>query len=209
MEPLIHIAQHRIIICSRCGYAIVPTQIPAYLTGPKHQITVYKRRVMMAQVNAISGLITNQHELKSELQIPEPQHPLIPELSIYANGLGCRYQRCRFICRDKAVIQRHYRENHGWVNPYRRGSSLRQRQDHIYPWREQVYCQRFFTQGAQQEYFEVRPNYPNLQDVPRATPVSTVPDQARRELERITQRQETIASQEAVAQAEQMSDTNP
>ena len=103
----------------------------------------------------------------------------------------------------------HYEQVHDWVNPYKRGGSLRSRQTRVYPWRIGVHCQRFFTRGVPQEYFEVAPEPVQTITSPQDTPQSSMADKVKQEFERITQQQEAVASQEAVAQPQQISDTNP
>jgi len=93
--------------------------------------------------------------------------------------------------------------------PNGRGGSVRQRRSHTYPWRENVHCQRCFTHGSRQEYFEVAASSPNEDET---APVCAAPDMAGRghqELERIIEKQREIARQQAVAEPEQMSDNNP
>ena len=90
---------------------------------------------------------------------------------------------------------------------------MRQRRAHTYPWRENVHCQRFFTHGARQEYFEVAQETINSQDagnIPfQAIGRPNIAQKGQKELERIRDKQEAIASQQAIAQPEQMSDANP
>ncbi len=127
---------------------------------------------------------------------------------MYSDGLGCSYPPCPFICRSRRHIVDHYNKEHQWINPQKRGGSLRSRQAKVDPWRTGVHCQRLFTRGVRQEYFEVGPvsgGNPNLPVIPE----SSMAEKCQRELERITAQQEVIASQQAVAQPEQMSDTNP
>jgi len=88
---------------------------------------------------------------------------------------------------------------------------MRQRRSHTYPWRANVHCQRFFTHGPRQEYFEVAPQDPSPDDTnpsAPAVPASNMARDGQHELERIQQKQAELASRQAVAQPE-MSDTNP
>ena len=59
------------------------------------------------------------------------------------------------------------------------------------------------------EYFEVDLSLAPVETVMQPTAVSSMADKKKQELERIYQQQEAIARQETVAQAEQISDTNP
>jgi hypothetical protein len=212
IEPFILCPPYRVIICQVCRYAVLPVQIHPHLASTKHRISIYKRRRIAAQIMKTPNLIQDREQLQREFQIPQPGQAPIPELPVYQDGFACHYQ-CPFVCREKSGIRKHYEQVHQWVNPYGRGGSIRQRRAHIYPWRENVHCQRFFTHGARQEYFEMAAEIPNSQDegnVPsEATVRSSISEKGQQELERIREKQEAIASQQAVAQPEQMSDANP
>ena len=162
---------------------------------------------------AIPNVIVNEEHLESTFRVPQPDEPPVPHLPVYSDGLGCPFPPCQYVCRSKRWIEQHCSIRHDWVNPNKRGGSLRQRRAHIYPWRTGVHCQRFFTHGKRQEYFEITPVPGQPQDEADSSvpidPPSNMADKMKQEFDRITQQQKTIASQEIMAQPEQMSDTNP
>ncbi|MCJ1360886.1 MAG: hypothetical protein MMC33_010895, partial [Icmadophila ericetorum] len=112
--------------------------------------------------------------------IPNP----IDNLVVYHDGHQC--ERCHYICRSKLRMQTHCRQEHGWVNPQRRGHTMKNQRrmgvEMERSWKEGVYCQRFFTTGHGQGFFEVQPVDATEENAMEAS----VPkwDQARIELSR-------------------------
>jgi len=212
MEPFIHKPEYRVIISQSCQYAVLPSEVDIYLAREKHKISGPKRRVIEVAVMAASKLIYNEEQLQEDFIIPQPDQAPIAGIPVYSNGLACTFNSCRFVCRNKKHISENCQGEHLWVNPYPRGGSIRQRRSHTYPWRENVYCQRFFTYGPRQEYFEVAPQAARSPDETDASSPGTVAQNVAQkgqgELERIIQKQEEIASQQAIARPEQMSDAN-
>ena len=156
MEPFDHLPDHRIVICTvlSCRYAVLPSNIDTHLRV-QHQISVAKRRDIIHYIKAIPNIIMDQTQLQTEYQNPTPNESPIPQLPVYTDGLACNYRACPYVYRGRNNIIRHCESVHGWVNPYKRGGSLRNRQNRVYPWRVGVHCQRLFIRGVQQEYFEV------------------------------------------------------
>ena len=213
MEPFVLCPPYRVIICRICRYAVLPDQIHPHLASTKHRISMSKRQMIAAHVMETPNLIQNREQLQREFQIPQPGQAPVSELPVYRDGFACHDLGCPFVCREKTGIRKHCQQAHQWVNPYGRGGSMRQRRAHTYPWRENVHCQRFFTHGARQEYFEVAQETINSQDagnIPfQAIGRPNIAQKGQKELERIRDKQEAIASQQAIAQPEQMSDANP
>ena len=158
MEPFIHLPSHRVIICTdlSCQYAVLTSHIDRHLSK-RYKIIPGKRRDIVNQIMAIPGVFVNKEYLQVAFQNPRPKEPAIPHLPVYSDGLACSYTPCQYICRGKTGIVRHCETIHGWVNPYQRGRTAYARPVRDYPWRTGVYCQRIFTQGIPQEYFEVTP----------------------------------------------------
>ena len=84
---------------------------------------------------------------------------------------------------------------------------MQERRAYQYPWRTQVYCQRFFTHSSRQEYFEVAKPSPDVAG--SHPPPVEIGERGRRELARIQEKQAQIAERDARAQPQQISDTNP
>ena len=208
-----HISQTFVLLyVEHAQHAVLPTQIHSHLAGPRHDISPQQRCIMKDNVIAHThNLITSKQELQDQLTIPNPNQPPFPEIPIYVNGLACTKDGCQFLCRQSKHMASHYQSVHHWLNPYRRGGSLRSRQNHQYPWREKVRCQRFFTQGSRQEYFEVRPVNPVNTLNPASGLASYPASEAIKQhvLDQITQKQAQIrASQQSVNTPDKL-DANP
>ena len=207
MESFVHLRDYRAVICTHtsCRYAVLPSNIDTHLRA-QHRMSVGLRREIIAHIMSIPSLIVNEEHLGLvNSPNPPPRQPAIPHLPVYSDGLGCSYIPCPYVCRSRDGVIKHCESVHGWVNPYKRGRVRGSRPAREYPWRTEVYCQRLFTRGVPQEYFEVAPVPVQTTD----TPPSRMADKVKYEFEGIIQTQEAIAGQEAVAQPEQMSDTNP
>ncbi len=93
-----------------------------------------------------------------ELQPPTHGPQPLEQLEVFADGRKCN--TCGYIVRTDERIQRHCRLQYGWINPWKRGPKREDRQRAglalSRPWTESVHCQRFFTHGRRQEYFEVQ-----------------------------------------------------
>ncbi|KAJ0127297.1 Af291909-2recq family helicase [Fusarium oxysporum f. sp. albedinis] len=78
------------------------------------------------------------------------------------NGIACN--ACPYVIGTIQGIQKHHREEHGWVNDWKKGGDVakRAKQERQVPWRTGVYCQRFFPGRAASRWFEVNlhPFYP-------------------------------------------------
>ena len=213
MEPFIYLSNYRVIIYSdpSCRYAVLPSHVDRHLLK-RHRVSAGKRRDIVNKIMTIPEVFVSEEHLEMRFQNPEPNQPAIPQLPVYSDGFACSYIPCRYVCRGKTGIIRHCESVHEWVNPYKCGRAARGRQPRDYPWRIDAHCQRLFTQGTAQEYFEVIPAPVQPQDGAetsvQASPESSMADKVKQEFERITQQQAAIASQEAVAQPQQMSDTN-
>ncbi len=214
MEPFIHLPIYRVIICSdsSCRYAVLPSNVDTHLRV-QHRMSAGKRRDIVHQIMSAPDLIVDKEHLDVVFRNPESNQPAVPQLPVHSDGFRCTFAPCPYTCRGKSGIIGHCETVHGWVNPYRRGGSVQSRKARTNPWRTGVHCQRFWTRGIPQEYFEVTPVPVQAQNEsnpsPQAIPDSGITNKYARELERITQQQKELASQQAVAQPEQMSDTNP
>lgn len=71
--------------------------------------------------------------------------------------LGCGEEGCLTVVGTTRGIKKHYRNDHGWINPHGRGGSAQKRATEAQqvPWRIGVQCQRLFSNGPGSGWFEV------------------------------------------------------
>jgi hypothetical protein len=156
--------EFRVIICHKCQYAVLPSEIDSHFTKtPVHSLSKPSRQYIIQKVAKIGGLIQNQQELQRDGFIfPSPGSTAIPELGEpKTDGLGCTFmtrdgKQCPIVYGQEQQIREHCRDAHGWVNPQKRGRPSKQNQPGGRPWREGVHCQRFFDHGFCSGFFEVR-----------------------------------------------------
>jgi hypothetical protein len=156
MNPFIHLSQYSVIVCKKCKYAILPSQIDAHLSNKKkHRYSKEERQSIIQEVAKLPGLIQSEAQLEAFV-FPQPNSPAIPELkAAKPNGLKCRL--CAYVVCHRQLIQEHYRTVHGWENEQKKGrSSYKKRQvEPEWPWISGVHCQQFFKQGPKSGFFEV------------------------------------------------------
>jgi hypothetical protein len=157
-DMLAIVSEFRVAICKACREGVLPSQIWNHYGSKKHQLDVASRRQIRSEISQREDLIQNEEDLMRELTLPSPTRAPLSDLVLYRDGRACTFDECRYVCRTLQGIQKHCRVQHGWVNEQRRGGSLAMRmqaQTMVRPWRDSVHCQRFFTHGPRQEYFEV------------------------------------------------------
>lgn len=149
--------QYQIMVCNDCRYAVLPSQMDRHLASAKHRIPATRRRAIHDAIRAWPRLLQTEADLV-QLQAPTDMPPHFEQLELYADGRKCH--TCQHIMRTDEGIQKHCRIQHGWTNDWKRGGKIANRQraglSVNRPWTEGVYCQRFFTHGRRQEYFEVQ-----------------------------------------------------
>jgi hypothetical protein len=121
MDQFIHLPEFRVIICRKCQYAVLPSEIDSHFTKRlAHGLSKDSRRYIIRQVANISGLIQNQDELQRDGFIfPPLGSPAIPELQKpRIDRLGCPFitgdgKQCAFVVGHNQQIREYYRNVHG------------------------------------------------------------------------------------------------
>lgn len=199
MDQFTHLPEVRVIICRKCQYAVLPSEIDSHFTkSPDHRLRKASRRYIIQEVAKIGGLIQDQQQLRDGFTFPPPGSPAIPELGEpKKDGLGCTLQMddgkpCRFVYRHEQQIREHCAERHHWVNMQKRGRPRKGGEAVGRPWREGVHCQRIFKQGLCSRYFEVQSQpIPAGEDTAEAKARRSIQDQMDKVKERERKRIET------------------
>ncbi|KAI7349578.1 hypothetical protein KC320_g5979 [Hortaea werneckii] len=119
--------KHRILICTKCQYAIGPSHLATHLKGYHSRLTLEQHGTYVAKVDSFSAL-AHYHK---DVVYPTPNDPPVPILPVYFDGLRCdwvdnRNLACAYVCHNLPLMPKHYRA-----------------------------CQRFFKVNSWQKYFEV------------------------------------------------------
>jgi len=152
-----HLPDQQVIVCIECQYCIQPDQIKGHLSTNHNGIPNQVRKAIQEFVKTLDNVAYQ----KGDVVYPDPDSVPIPELPIYDNGLVCMSElginQCGYICRSIETMQRHCKKTHNWVNSQKRGGNSRakQQQPGNRLWIDKQHCQRFFKQGAWQQYFQV------------------------------------------------------
>jgi hypothetical protein len=119
MDPFIHFPEQRVVVCSKCKHAVLPSNINTHLRDEdRHNMSPEDRKGVIQEVEKVAGLIQEKMEL-NRLSFPPPNHPPIPVLQEpRGDGLKCQLQGgqgrpCHYIACQLQKIQQHCREKHG------------------------------------------------------------------------------------------------
>lgn len=153
MEYVTRIRDTSFIACTKCQYALLPSSLNSHFKTAPHRLSHQIRQDIDREIREWPNLVLNNQDILSKLQ--ELSTSTIPksfsELTLYRDGLGCHEHS--YIVRDRATIQKHYRDYHLWINPRSRGQRIKN--DEV-PWEIEILCQQFFHTSPGKEYFRVR-----------------------------------------------------
>jgi hypothetical protein len=149
MDPFVYIPEQRLVVCSECRHAVLPSNIDTHLMDKDtHNMPKEDRDQIIKEVRKIDGLIQQKLELNS-ISFPKAYNPPIPVLrEPRGDGMKCQSQDaqgrpCNYIACQLQKIQKHYRQEHGWINPQKRGGQEAGREVEV-PWKSGVHCPAFF-----------------------------------------------------------------
>ena len=215
MDKFVFLDAYGVLVCRECQKGVLYDQLDTHLASVKHRVVRVRRQQIQQELGTWPNLLRNEHDLDRLSTPRDIPHP-IECLTLYRDGKRCDHmdeanqRQCRYVCRDLATMQKHCRVQHGWKNSWKRGSTAANRRraqlSTSRPWTDGVACQRFFTHGPRQEYFEVQPADRSADDeIPQMTRSKW--DQARRQL---IQSWNTVqAAQERTIREGQPDEVNP
>lgn len=185
MDQFIHLPEWRIMICKKCQYAVLPSEINTHFQKtPVHSLDHPSRMRISQAVALVQGLIQNETQLEHEgFQFPSPESPAISELAEpKRDGLRCTYsndegKRCEYVVRYPQKMRKHYRDVHQWGWASKKGKPRRENRVRIVPWEENIHCQRFFDHRLYSGYFAVasQPVQPSI-ETPQAKAQQMIQD---------------------------------
>jgi len=123
--------EYRIIVCTICQFAVVPSETEHHLRKHYSRLTHQQRRIVAQKVQSLPQLTL----VESDMIYPRPDQPPINTLPIFFDGLKCTGKHedgnaCRYMCRTITGIQKHCKDEHGWINIQKRGGDARDKQVH-------------------------------------------------------------------------------
>lgn len=151
----IHLKEFNILVCNTCQYGVIGDEVAAHLRQTRHKrsFTLHEKRELISSIQEIPGLFQSQESLLN-FQWPATYSQPIPFIKAPKyDGLGCHI--CNFITRTKSTMMRHYRTEHQWVNPRKRGGAHYPVGLPDHPWRKNVICQQFFPNRKCSGWFEI------------------------------------------------------
>jgi len=154
-QSFTYLSEYRVVICKQCQFAVVPGQILRHLRDHHPSLSKEGQGEVIDRFKDIQDIA----HAKEDIRYPEPTSAPVPVLPVYTEGFQCTQAGCQYICQGLKNIQRHYRVEHRWVNPQKRGRQRREERERIEeqkPWREGVSYQRFFEYAQWKRFFEVQ-----------------------------------------------------
>ena len=154
MEHMIHLPEFQVVICRKCQYTVLPSEVNSHFT-PKHPHGFRKseRERIVDIIARIEGLIMNEEELK-QCEFPFPadtSKPVVGLAAPQANGFRCSFEieggsTCPFVSKTIKRMQEHSFIIHRWENPQKPGRPKKHTaiETQEVPWRSGVQYQRFF-----------------------------------------------------------------
>ncbi len=124
-----HMPEYRIILCKRCGYAVIPKQIGGHLSDQhKGEISKKTREAILEFIRGLDNVAWTKDEV---IYLHKPVEVILG-LPVYHDGIVCKWEGedgtpCLdvYICRTTRGIQEHCKEKHKWVNCQKRGGNSR------------------------------------------------------------------------------------
>ena len=182
MDLLRYNSHYRVVICTRCQFAVVGAHLNTHLATRHPEISVQERHELIAHFRPLCPLP------QANIQVPTAPIPYIPDLKLFRESYQCT--KCcdaGSIYQSFPVLKRHLKRAHNWVNPEHRGGNRKgvkgvPKPTTVGPWRWPVPSQRLFLSGESSSFFEVIPPA-NLSSTPEPTPINATLDQFERQLE--------------------------
>ena len=192
MDEFVYLPDFQVIICKKCQYAVLPSEIDSHFIGQKHQFPKKARDRIMQEVAKVRGLIQDEEELaKCEFPFPPPTSKPIAALGPpETDGLRCTKdvggQQCPYVCRTERGIRKHSWEEHQWKSEDRGGQPRKGYPKPVkdVPWQAGIHCQRFFKKRTKSRYFEVQPIPTGPPPTPQIASRTSQFEAAKKEIER-------------------------
>ena len=94
-----HLAEHQLIVCKSCRYAIWLEQVQQHYQESQHRWKKQAASGLAAAMQSWLGVI----QYSIELKVPSRVDTAIVILSIYDDGLLCQVNptQCQYVCRSK------------------------------------------------------------------------------------------------------------
>ncbi|EXJ86299.1 hypothetical protein A1O1_06669 [Capronia coronata CBS 617.96] len=159
-----HWPEYRVIFCKTCRFCPVPSQITRHLRDHHGHVSAAIQRQIVEAVQQIPDLA----QQPGQVRYPDPDTPPIPELGVIENAFRCTAPRnnateggCGYMCLNIKSMQRHCKEQHGWINVQKRGRMGRGGRDTRQPqtpnriWVDGCFGQQFFRVDKWKKIFPV------------------------------------------------------
>ncbi|TQV90208.1 DNA helicase [Cordyceps javanica] len=155
MDPFIHDPKFPFLFCGPCRWAIARAEVATHLSKHHQDISIVNRKAVAQAIEKVPDVVDTQAEL-IDYELPDREAPILHIHPPQTDGLRCR--ACPYVVRTVRNMQQHCREQHGWVNDWKRGRRMRVNVPSArqVPWTADIHCQRLFAGGPASHWFEVQ-----------------------------------------------------
>lgn len=162
-QILRYIPGHRILLCTVCGFCVVPSQLKTHLSKHHPEIQSTKRRILLQQVTELQDLA----QTVDAVIFPRQEEAPIPGISVQKGCFQC--DTCSWLSATLAGMQEHCRKTHNWQSSKGRGGSPQKKgaPDRSQVWTDGHYCQQFFKAPGWKRLVKVQPGSQDSQDATR------------------------------------------
>src|SRR5450432_3241474 len=122
MEHIIHVPEYRVVVCKKCQYAVLPSELESHFQPREpHGLTKEAREVVAERVGRIEGLIRDRKELQQcRFPFPVDTSEAVAVLGVAkSSGFRCtikktdeRERECPYVASSVRNIRRHCWEEH-------------------------------------------------------------------------------------------------
>lgn len=155
LQPLTQLCEFRLVVCTICQFACVAEEVLGHLRTRHRDVPLTQQQAVAQAVRELD-VIQSQAEL-ADFRFPLPSHGPVAHLQPPRKD-GRRCHACGYITCDPRRIRAHCRQQHQWQNLQGKGRPAKGstvNDVHTRPWRENVWCQRFFHSRVASRWFEV------------------------------------------------------
>jgi hypothetical protein len=148
-----HFAEHRVVVCKQCHYAIPPSHFKGHINKHHNHYTPATRKRMIEWLQAIPDIATNIKDIIH----PLPGSRAVPYIDIHKDGRKCI--ACGYMSRGKLYHMQNYcHKKHSWENKVQRGrpSIISAGPAQEQPWVEGIHCQMLFKAPQWKKIIQVR-----------------------------------------------------
>ena len=145
--PFQHLIQYQVLLCTACGFCVVPSQVQAHLSQHHPAITAKQCKQIEQQVAETSDLA----QTVDAVVFPGPEERPVPGIPLQNGCFQCT--QCQWLSSTLKNMQGHCRKAHHWKSSKGKGGSLKNRKtpESCQMWTTGHCCQQLFRMPGRED----------------------------------------------------------